>query len=117
MGVNEIIHPEQEYAERLTKKINLKGSIDNFEIDGEYLVSEVGVGKGLIGKTIQELDFRKTYNLNIITVIRKKMHTNLLGRQVEKKEVIGLPKPDMVFQQGDILAVFEIGRASCRERV
>lgn len=106
MGVDEIIHPEQEYAERLTKKINLKGSIDNFEIDGEYLVSEVGVGKGLIGKTIEELEFRKTYNLNIITIIRKKMHTNLLGRHVEKKEVIGLPKPDMVFQQGDILAVF-----------
>lgn len=106
MGVDQIIHPEQEYAERLTKKINLKGSIDNFEIDDEYLVSEIEVCKSLVGKTIQQSDFRKNFNLNIITIIRKKQHTNLLGRAVEKREVLGLPKPDIVFQNGDILAVF-----------
>jgi len=106
MGVDQIIHPEQEYAERFTKKINLKGSIDNFEIDDEYLVSEVEVGKSLVGKTILQSDFRKNFNLNIITVIRKKYHTNLLGRNIEKREVVGLPRPDMVFQNGDVLAVF-----------
>ncbi len=106
MGVDQIIHPEQEYAERLTKKINLKGSIDNFEIDDEYLVSEVQVGKELIGKTIQGSDFRKSFKLNIITIIRKKYHTNLLGRSVEKREVVGLPKPDMILQKDDVLAVF-----------
>lgn len=106
MGVDEIIHPEQEYAERLTKKINLRGSIDNFEIDDEYLVSEVGIGKNLVGQTIQQSDFRKNYNLNIITVIRKQDHINLLGRSVEKREVEGLPRPDLVFREGDILAVF-----------
>lgn len=106
MGVDEIIHPEQEYAERLTKKINLRGSIDNFEIDDEYLVSEVGIGKNLVGQTIQQSDFRKNYNLNIITVIRKQDYINLLGRSVEKREVEGLPRPDLVFREGDILAVF-----------
>ncbi len=106
MGVDQIIHPEQEYAERLTKKINLKGSIDNFEIDDEYLVSEVEVAEDLVGKTIQQSDFRKNFKLNIITIVRKKQHINLLGRAVEKREVVGLPKPDMVFQKGDILAVF-----------
>lgn len=106
MGVDQIIHPEQEFAERFTKKINLKGSIDNFEIDDEYLVSEVDVPKELVGKSIMEADFRKTFKLNIITIIKKKYHTNLMGRNVEKREVVGLPKPDMVFEQGDVLVVF-----------
>ncbi len=106
MGVDQIIHPEQEFAERLTKKINLKGSIDNFEIDDEYLVSEIEVSKSLVGQTIQQSDFRKNFNLNIITIIRKKQHTNLIGRTVEKREVVGLPQPEMVFKSGDILAVF-----------
>ncbi len=106
MGVDQIIHPEQEYAERFTKKINLKGSIDNFEIDDEYLVSEVEVCKSLVGQTLQQSDFRKKFNLNIITIIRKKQHTNLLGRNVEKKEVVGLPTPNMEFHSGDILVVF-----------
>ena len=106
MGVDQIIHPEQEFAERLTKKINLKGSIDNFQIDDEYLVSEIEVSKSLVGQTIQQSDFRKNFNLNIITIIRKKQHTNLIGRTVEKREVVGLPQPEMVFKSGDILAVF-----------
>ncbi len=106
MGVDQIIHPEQEYAERFTKKINLKGSIDNFEIDDEYLVSEIETSKSLVGQTLQQSEFRKNFNLNIITIIRKKQHTNLLGRIIEKREVVGLPQPDMIFQSGDILAVF-----------
>lgn len=106
MGVDQIIHPEQEYAERFTKKINLKGSIDNFEIDDEYLVSEVEIVSELVGKSIQESNFRKNFNLNIITIVRIKQHTNILGRNVAKREVIGLPMPETVFQSGDILAVF-----------
>jgi len=67
MGVDQIIHPEQEYAERLTKKINLKGSLDNFEIDDDYLVSEVDVYDKHINKTLAETSFRKSYHLNIFT--------------------------------------------------
>lgn len=106
MGVDQIIHPEQEYAERFTKKINLKGSIDNFEIDDEYLVSEIEVGSALVGQTIQQSEFRKNFNLNIITILRKKEHTNFLGRPMKKPEVVGLPTPDMVFKTGDVLVVF-----------
>ncbi|MDR6299690.1 potassium channel family protein [Mesonia maritima] len=106
MDVDQIIHPEQEYAERLTKKINLKGSIDNFEIDDDYLVSEVSVCDSLIGKKLIESNFREKYKLNIITILRKKEYTNLIGRKSEKQEVIGMPKPDTVFQKRDVLVVF-----------
>lgn len=106
MGVDQIIHPEQEYAERMTKKINLKGSIDNFEIDDEYLVSEVEVCDSIIGKTLIDSKFREKFDLNIITILRKKHYTNLIGRKAEKQEVIGMPKPDTVFKEKDILVVF-----------
>lgn len=106
MGIDQIIHPEQEYAERMTKKINLKGSIDNFEIDGEFLVSEVEVCKKLIGKSLFKSNFREEFGLNIITILRKKRYQNLIGRKAEKQVVIGMPRPDTVFQEGDILVVF-----------
>ncbi|HLS31721.1 MAG TPA: TrkA family potassium uptake protein [Flavobacteriaceae bacterium] len=106
MGVDQIIHPEQEYAEQLTKKINLKGSIDNFEIEGDYLVSEIEVGKDLVGKTIIESKLREKYHLNVITIIRKKQYSNLIGRRADKQEVLGMVKPDTVFKAGDILVVF-----------
>lgn len=36
----------------------------------------------------------------------KRHPINLLGRRVKKREVLGLPRPDMVLEEGDILAVF-----------
>jgi trk system potassium uptake protein TrkA len=106
MGVDQIIHPELEYAERLTKKINLKGSIDNFELDDDYLISEVSVSDEHIGQNIQKSNFRGEYNLNIVTILRKKTHKNFLGRESKKKEVLGMPKPDTVFERNDVLVVF-----------
>src|SRR5699024_6038896 len=106
MGVDEIIHPEQEYAEQFTKKVNLKGTITNFEIDNEYLVSEVEVCKYLIGKTLMKSRFREEYDLNIITILRRKQYQNIISRNAEKQVVIGMPKPDTKFMENDIMVVF-----------
>jgi len=106
MGVNQIIHPEQEYAERLTKKINLKGSIDNFEIDDDHLISEVAIYDKHVGEKLIESNFRQKYKLNIITILRKKIYSSLIGRKTEKREGLGMPTPNTVFEQGDILVVF-----------
>lgn len=106
MGVDQIIHPEKEYAERFTKTINLSGSLDNFEIDNEYLVSEVTLPGKMVGKTIHECNFRDDYHLNIITIMRKEESQNIFRRNYDKKEVIGMPKPGTVLKRGDILVVF-----------
>lgn len=106
MGVDQIIHPEQEFAEQLTKKINLRGSIENFEIEGDYLVSEVEVNPDVVGKTLKEAEFRKIFHLNIITIIRNRKYTNLIGRRADKQEVMGMVKPETKFLEGDVLVVF-----------
>ncbi len=106
MGVDQIIHPEKEYAERFTKTINLSGSLDNFEIDSEYLVSEVALPSKMVGKTIDECRFREDHNLNVITIIRKEEYQNIFRRSYEKKGVIGMPKPETILKRGDVLVVF-----------
>lgn len=106
MGVDQIVHPERDYAERFIKTINLTGSIDNFEVDNDYLVSEIEVPEDVIGMTILESQFRKKHRLNIITIIRLKEHRSLLGKIELRKEVLGMPKPSTILQKGDILAVF-----------
>lgn len=107
MGVDQIIHPEQEYAERLTRTLNLRGSIENFEIDSKYLVSEVGINDSMVGKTLGEIKLLEKYNLNIVTVIREiRGYTNLIHLRTHKKEVVGMPTPDFILKENDVLVVF-----------
>lgn len=106
MGIDFIVHPEQEAAEKLTSKINLKNIIDNFKIDNRYSISEVKTPSAHIGKSILELDFRKNYNLNIVTILRKKEKINLIGISTTQLEVIGIPTGDTIIETDDVLVVF-----------
>ncbi|MCF8713726.1 TrkA family potassium uptake protein [Joostella atrarenae] len=106
MGIENIIHPEQEAAANLTGKINLKNVLDNFNLDDEYSISEVKVNDSFQNKTLQELEFRKKYNLTIVTIIRPCNKKNFLGNQLKKKEVIGLPDNNTKIQKDDLLIVF-----------
>ena len=42
MQVDEIVHPEEETAERWAKKLNIRGVVDSFELTGEYNIIESG---------------------------------------------------------------------------
>lgn len=110
MDIDQIIHPEQEAAERLTRKLNLKKVVDNYIVDEHYSISEIRVPMEMIGRTILELQFRERHGLNIITILRHKEKTNLLGRKISYQEAIGLPRPDTRLEDGDVLVVFGANR-------
>ncbi|MCB9282830.1 MAG: TrkA family potassium uptake protein [Lewinellaceae bacterium] len=106
MGVHQIIHPEQEAAERLTRKLNFKKVVDNFMVDENYSISEIRAPESMFGKSIRECLFREKHKLNIITILRKKEKTNLLGRKIVHQEAVGIPTPETVLEAGDVLVVF-----------
>jgi trk system potassium uptake protein TrkA len=106
MGVDEIVHPEEEAAYRLAKRLELHQIIDSFEISEKYSIYEITVPEELTGKTVGESEFRKQFNMNIITIIRKKKRKNILGVTREVKDSIGVVTPDTVLQKGDLLVVF-----------
>ncbi|MBU2526637.1 MAG: TrkA family potassium uptake protein [Bacteroidetes bacterium] len=110
MGIEKIVHPEQEAAERLTNKINFKKVVENFEIDTNYSISEIKAQKEFVGKTIEEVRFRETHRLNIITVIRRREKTNLIGSKMVSNEVIGLPTRETKIEEGDVLVVFGLNK-------
>ena len=59
-----------------------------------------------VGKTVQEVDVRKNFNLNIVTIVRKRIKKNLLGINKVIYVSEGVVKPDTIFEEGDILVVF-----------
>ncbi len=106
MGIEEIAHPEQDSAERLAKKLNLKIAIESFEIDRNYSIVEIKTPQEFVGKSVIEVDPRRNYNINIVTILRKSIRKNLLGIRTTELMSIGVVKPEEVFQEDDILVVF-----------
>lgn len=106
MGIYSIVHPEQESADRLTKQINFKTTLENYQLDDNFTISEVKSKPEFHGKTLAELDSIDKYHLKLITIIRKREKTNLIGKKSIVKETIGMPKPDTVLLEDDILVVY-----------
>lgn len=106
MGIDEIVHPEEEAAYRLAKRLELHQIIDSFSITEKYSIYEIPVPRRLIGKTVGDSEFRQKHNMNIVTIIRKKMKKNILGVQNWVKDSIGVIDSSMVFKEDDLLVVF-----------
>lgn len=106
MGIHSIIHPEQDSADRLTKQINFKSTLENYQLDNNYTISEVKAKKEFFGKTLEELDSIDKYSLTLITIIRKKEKRNLIGKKTIIRETIGRTTPETIIQEDDILVVY-----------
>lgn len=107
IGVDQIISPEEESAERLAKKLQLQGVVDSFYLSGEYNIIEARVPKPYWGSTIAECGFRTKYNVNIVTIIRMPEEKNSSETFTkEKGKVMGVLNPQTVLESNDILVLF-----------
>lgn len=106
IGVDEIVHPEVDSADRLAKKLEIKGVVDSFFLSEKYNIIEATVPERYVGCTIGEADFRETYKINILTIIRGKDVPNPFGGYSKKKKVIGVVDGNTRFEKDDILVLF-----------
>ncbi len=93
LGADEIIQPDQDVAERLSRRLTLDNISDFFEFRGSA-IAEVGVPASLDGKSLRQLDLRNRYNITVLLI----------------RPVGGVPSsiwsPDTVLKKGDQLTVF-----------
>ncbi|MBP8792897.1 MAG: TrkA family potassium uptake protein [Lutibacter sp.] len=106
LGVDEIVHPEEETAERWAKKLCLKGVVDSFELNEDYSLVEANVPESIAGKKIGEINFRKTYNILILTTIKKHKEASVLGKYIISEKVQGVASPELILEKDDILVLF-----------
>ena len=106
IGVDEIVHPEEETAERWAKKLCMKGVVDSFELSGQFSIVEVAVPKKYVGQTLQEVGFRRRHNVVVLTTIKKSQAKNMLGIRKEEIEVQGVASPKTVLEENDIMVIY-----------
>ncbi len=93
LGADEVIQPELDVAERLSRRLSLSNITDIFEFRGSA-IADVLVPSHLCGKPLKELDLRNKYNITIL-LMRKS------GSMQEY--AVG---PDTMLECGDQLTVF-----------
>lgn len=106
MGVDEIVHPEEETADRWAKKLTLSGVVDSFELTGEYSIVEARVPKRFVGKSLLEVGFRKNYDVVVLTTIRIAEEKNLIGVTRKVNKVQGVASSMTVLSAEDILVMY-----------
>ena len=68
LGVDRVIIPEQENAQRLARSLNSHNVLDYIELSEEYGILEVPAPKSWVGKSLKELNVRAKLGVNIIAV-------------------------------------------------
>ncbi|MEA1784971.1 TrkA family potassium uptake protein [Arenibacter sp. GZD96] len=106
IGVDEIVHPEEETAERWAKKLCLSNVVDSFELNDDFSIIEAKVPEDYIGKTVRDVGFRKTFNILALTVIIKVEEKSLLGKTKTVSKIKGVISGDYVLEEGNILVLY-----------
>ena len=65
-----VVYPEADMAVRIGKRLISRSMLDYISLDDDVEVRRIQVGGKLIGASIQELDVRRVYGINIIAVER-----------------------------------------------
>lgn len=106
IGVDEIVYPEAESAERWAKKLSLKGVVDSFELSDEYSIIEVNVPEKYDKMMIKDTKIRETFNLLVLTSMCNTETKSTLGKTQKSVRVNGVASASDVLSKDDILVVY-----------
>ena len=79
IGADRVVRPEKEMGERVARSMLRKNITDLVEIDESYSIVEMKVPLAWVGHSLNGLDLRKNYGINILGLRDMKTHKLLLS--------------------------------------
>ena len=77
VGVNRVVFPERDMGQKLAHSLIAHNIIDLIELSDAYSVVEVTAPKEMAGHSLQELNLRARFGINIIALRKKNGATNI----------------------------------------
>lgn len=106
MGVDELVHPEEDSADRLARRLDIKGLIESFHVGENYKIAEIIVPSNFVGRTVFQAGFPNVHPLTIITIIRTEKEANTIGSERRVHHIVGVVNQDTMLKEGDLLVLF-----------
>ncbi len=108
MNVTGLLLPEADAAEQLASKLMIPGVLHSYMISQHHGIYEIETPERFFNKTLAEVDLRKKYNLNLVTLKLLKKSGGLLSLgEYEEFQVLGVPDPNkLILSEGSIMVIF-----------
>ncbi len=68
VGADAIVFPEEEMGRKIAKNLLSTNLVDWIELSPDYSIVEVAVPKKWVGRTLRNLDVRRTYGVNVVGI-------------------------------------------------
>ncbi len=114
MGIEEIISPEEFVGIGIANRLLNPSFISFIPLPDDYEIVEVKTPSNIANRTVSDIDLRKKYNINLIT-IKKETKTKQNGVEKIIYHVSGVPQPDTKLESTDILIL--MGKADNIKRL
>jgi len=92
VGADKVVFPEREIGVRIANNLISENFVDYIELSDDYSIVETAVLDEWVGKSLQEINMRVNYGINVMA-IRKGGNISIA------------PGPDLILQASDILVV------------
>ncbi len=106
LKIEELLIPEAMAAAWLARSLKTPNVIDSLELGGGFEIAQILVPPPLVGVTLQEVDLRARYDLNLVTIAKGRDSTSLAKTRHSISKVLGIPLPTRAFEADDILVLF-----------
>lgn len=91
-GADEVVYPEKQLAKWMAFRYTADNILDYIELGKDYSIFEVAMPKNWIGKTVGDVNVRKLYDINILSI----KHSGAFNMKIS---------PETKFLEGDTLLV------------
>ena len=105
IGADQVIIIEEQAGESVAKRLLAPELHERILLTSGHSLIELEASRQFIGKSLQELDLRRKYGVNVIAIQKKKMEIDDDGKVQHKVVLNDLPGPDDVIEKEDILMV------------
>ncbi len=105
IGATRVVFPEKAMGERLAKGLLSPKVLEQIELSEEHSIVEAVAPEEFIGKSLQELDVRARFGVNIIAIRKKTPHVTEKGETAVLEELNVAPLGSDLINEGDILVV------------
>lgn len=109
LGISEIVSPEVEVGISVAEKLLNPGILTFMQLPDHYEIAEIEAPANTIGRRLDDLDLRRRYNINLITIKRQEIVPKD-GKEIVEYHIIGVPQNDTVIQEKDTLLLMGIDR-------